>query len=286
MIDYTWEDWLVELATKIAKNGETYLAERARAVEWKTNRKKYPLLASGDENIDPMSFLYSLAQKNTVNQYKDVFGSVHEVFEIELDFPKLRPFIPGPQPPVNASFHNKRTFRSDLLWRLFMQAAPIHAIPAIEPKDFDGVLNLPNVGMAKLTQTLFIANPRHYLPAFSSDRVALPHHPELEGEVKNYEDYLHQMKTLRRLFPGCEPYEINIFLDTQSKTPLISEETSFFQISTNAYNDDTDYWKQTGALEEDCLFNENRYVYTGGAGGKREYPLKRPKRGDVVLVRL
>ena len=96
MIDYTWEDWLVELATKIAKNGETYLAERARAVEWKTNRKKDPLLAPGDENIDPMSFLYSLAQKNTVNQYKDVFGSVHEVFEIELDFPKLRPFIPGP----------------------------------------------------------------------------------------------------------------------------------------------------------------------------------------------
>ena len=124
--------------------------------------------------------------------------------------------------------------------------------------------------MAKLTQTLFIANPRHYLPAFSSDQWTLPHHPELEGEVKSYEDYLHQMKTLRRLFPGCEPYEINIFLDTQSKTPLISEETSFFQISTNAYNDDTDYWKQTGALEEDCLFNENRYVYTGGAGGKRE----------------
>ena len=283
MIDYRWEEWLVELATKIATNDEAYLPECARAVAWQRDRG--PLLAYGDENIDPMSFLYSLAQKNTSRQYEDVFRSVHKVFAITVDFPKFRPFIPGPRPPVNASFHDKKTFRPDLLWRLFMQAAPINAIPAIEPKDFDAVLNLPNVGMAKLTQTLFIANPRHHLPAFSSDRVALPHHPELEGEVKNYDDYVHHVETIRRLFPGCGPYEINIFLDTHSKKPLISKETKFFQISTNAYNNDTDYWKQTGSLEKDYLFNENHYVYTGGAGGKWENRLKKPKCGDVVLVR-
>ena len=139
--------------------------------------------------------------------------------------------------------------------------------------------------MSKLTQTLFIANPCHYLPADGSDKGALPRHPELERAVRTYEDYFHRMETLRRLFPGCEPYEINIFLDTQRKSPLISKETDFFQIRTNAYNDDTDYWKQTGSLEEDYLFNENHYVYTGGAGGEREYLLKRPERGDVVLVR-
>ena len=173
-----------------------------------------------------------------------------------------------------------------MLWRLFKQATPIHENPTIEPEDFNAALELGNVGMSKLTQTLFIANPRHYLPADDSANQALVHHPAIEGKVKNYEDYLHRMETIKSLFPGCEPYEINIFLDTQSKEPLITKQTRFFQISTNAYNDDTDYWEQTGSLEKDYLFNENHYVYTGGPGGKtKEYRLKDPKRGDVVLVR-
>ena len=285
MIDYRWEEWLVKLATKIARNGETYLVERANDVNWKRERENVPLLNYGDENIDPMSFLYFLAQRNTTNQFGDIFGSVHEVFGIDMDFPKSRPFIPGPPSHGVALFHDGKSFHPDLLWRLFRQAAPIHERPAIQPEDFNAVLALRNVGMSKLTQTLFITNPRHYLPADGSANGALPHHPELRGDVENYEGYFHRMETLRRLFPECEPYEINIFLDIQSKNPLISKETNFFQISTNAYNDNTDYWKQTGSLEKDYLFNENHYVYTGGPGRKRKYPLRDAKRGDVVLVR-
>ena len=285
MIDYTWADWLGALATTIAENGERYLAERARAVDWLKDKDDVPLLAYGDENIDPMSFLYFLAQRNTTHQFDGIYKSVHEVFNITLDFPESRPFIPAPPTNGVALFHGGKSFQPDLLWRLFRQAAPIHEKPTIQPDDFNAALGIHNVKMNKLTQTLFIANPSHYLPAFSSDKWVLPHHPDLKGELKNYEDYLQQMEILRRLFPGCEPYEINIFLDTQSKNPLISEQTRFFQISTNAYNNNTDYWEQTGSLEKDYLFNENHYVYTGGPGRKREYPLKECKRGDVVLVR-
>ncbi len=259
MIDYTWADWLVALATTIAENGERYLAERARAVNW--GKDDVPLLAYGDENIDPMSFLYFLAQRRTTHQFDGIFGSVHEVFDITLEFPESWPFIPAPTANVKTLFHDGNSFRPDLLWRVYRQAAPIHERPTIQPEDFNAVLELPNVGMSKLTQTLFIANPRHYLPADSSAKEALPHHPELEGDVENYEGYLRRMGTLRRLFPGCGLYEINIFLDTQRKEPLISKETEFFQISTNAYNDNTDYWEQTGSLEKDYLFNENHYVY-------------------------
>ena len=281
MIDYTWVDWLEALATRIAENGERDLAERARAVDWGKDKDDVPLLAYGDENIDPMSYLYFLAQRNTTNQFDGIFRSVHEVFAIGVDFPESRPFIPAPTANTTTLFHDGKSFRPDLLWRLFKQAVPIHGEPTIQPEDFDAVLGIPNVGMSKLTQTLFIANPYHYLPADGSDKGALPRHPGLERDVRNYEDYLHRMQTLRRLFPGCEPYEINAFLDTQRKNPLVSKETDFFQISTNAYNDDTDYWQQTGSLEEDYLFNENYYVYTG-----KEYrALKNPKRGDVVLVR-
>ena len=96
MIDYTWTDWLVALATTIAENGERDLAERARAVDW--GRDDVPLLAYGDEKIDPMSFLYFLAQRNTTRQFDGIFGSVHKVFDVGLDFPESPPFIPAPTP--------------------------------------------------------------------------------------------------------------------------------------------------------------------------------------------
>ena len=129
MIDYTWKDWLVEFATKIATNGETYLTERARAVDWL--KDDVPLLAYRDENIDPMSFLYFLAQRNTANQFDGIFRSVHQVFDIGLDFPESRPFIPTPTPNTPTLFHNGISFRPDLLWRLFKQAAPTLKHPLI-----------------------------------------------------------------------------------------------------------------------------------------------------------
>ena len=227
MIDYTWAVWFEALATSIAENEERYLAKHARAVDWGKEKDDVPLLAYGDENIDPMSFLYFLAQRNTINQFEGIFRSVHKVFGIDLDFPKSQPFIPRPPPHAKALFHDGKSFSPDLLWRLFKQATPIHENPTIEPEDFNAALELGNVGMSKLTQTLFIANPRHYLPADDSANQALVHHPAIEGKVKNYEDYLHRMETIKSLFPGCEPYEINIFLDTQSKEPLITKQTRF-----------------------------------------------------------
>ena len=103
MVDYTWVAWFKELATKIARNGERDLADKAKAVDWM--KDNVPLLKYEDENIDPMSFLYFLAQKNTKNQYEGVFGSVHEVFGITSDFPEIQPFIPAGQPHIKSLFH-------------------------------------------------------------------------------------------------------------------------------------------------------------------------------------
>ena len=280
MVDYTWVAWFEELATTIARNGERDLADKAKAVDWK--KDSVPLLNYGDENIDPMSFLYFLAQKNTTNQYEGVFGSVHEVFGITSDFPEIQPFIPAPPGRAPALFHDAKSFDPDLLWRLFKQAAPSHERPIIRPEDFNAVLRIRMVGVKKLTQTLFLANPSYFLPADHISTI-LPQ-PELHGDVNDHESYVARMNAIKRLFPGCEPYEINTFLDTHAKTPLITEETNFFQISTNVYNDGIDYWEQTDALE-DAPFKENHYVYTGRAGGERKYSLKDPGRGDVILVR-
>ena len=280
MVDYTWVAWFEELATTIARNGERDLADKAKAVDWK--KDSVPLLNYGDENIDPMSFLYFLAQKNTTNQYEGVFGSVHEVFGITSDFPEIQPFIPVPLANAKALFHDGELFDPGLLWRLFKQAAPIHERPTIQPDVFNAVLALPQVAMTKLTQTLFIANPSHFLPADHTSNV-LPQ-PELHGDVQDYEGYVARMDAIKLLFPGCEPYEIDTFLHTQEKAPLITEETCVFQISTNVYDDQTDYWESTDNLPKDArTFKENNCVYTDGP--KNNYPLREPKRGDIILIR-
>ena len=95
MIDYTWAVWFEALATSIAENDERYLAKHARAVDWGKEKDDVPLLAYGDENIDPMSFLYFLAQRNTINQFESIFRSVHKVFGIDWGFPESQPGV-GP----------------------------------------------------------------------------------------------------------------------------------------------------------------------------------------------
>ena len=224
MIDYTWVAWFEELAANIAEGGEGYLIERARNVAWQEDgREGVPaLLRYGDENIDPFSFLYFLAHKNTRNQYERVFESVHERFGIGSDFPETA-FIPTPA--FNLLFHGgPNTFNPEVLWRLYRQAVRIDAEPAIQPGDFNAALGIHNVGIPKLTQTLFIANPRYFLPADGAILAALPEHED----VNDYGGYAAVMEAVRHRFPGCHPYEINSFLYTAKKSPLIIRETNFF----------------------------------------------------------
>ena len=280
MIDYSWVPWFKELVDLIAEHGERWLVARAKAVNW--GKDDVPLLRFGDKNIDPLSFLYFLAQKNTTHQFEPVFRSVHDVFGISVDFPWDPPFIPIPPAAAKAAYHDGQSFSPDLCWRLFKQAA--ETTPAIHPDDFDGTLNLREVAMKKLTQTLFIVNPSHFLPADDTSKV-LPL-PEFQQPPKNYKEYAAYLDAIKSLFPGCEPYEINTFLRTQQEEPLITKNTSFFQFSTRVYGDRIDYWEQSDELPEDGWpFKENNCVYTGRAGGETEYPLKEPKQGDVILVR-
>ena len=286
MIDYSWVPWFKELVTKIVEGGEEQLAQRAKDVEWGNAPS---LLAYGDENIDPFSFLYFLAQKNTKHLYESVFGSVHQVFGIEAAFPNGPACIP--RSPFNVLFHDGTNFYPQLLWHLFRQAAPTDRSPDIQAKDFNAVLNSPGVrtvnfvGIAKLTQALFIANPNYFLPADANIGTVLPQFRNPPRQVQNYERYVAMMDAIKRRFPGCEPYEINTFLDTQAGDPLITPNSSFFQVGTNVFDDGTDYWEENDEIEDHSPFKENNHVYTGGPGKGIHYPLTDPKRGDIVLVR-
>ena len=288
---YSWVPWFRELEKKIETGGEAYLIDKAKQVDWKNENPR--LLQYGDKNIDPFSFFYFFAQKNTSNQRKPVYDSVHDVFDLKIESPLPDAsrddyyVFPTPSPQAPALFHDGETFHPELLWRLFRQA--VKDEPTIERDDFGktsegvGALGIKDVGVPKLTQTLFLINPKYFLPVDDNVSKCLPD-LQLSKTIKaiekdGYREYRSILEKLKKTFPGCQPYEINMFLDLQSKQKSeVKVSNNFFVISTRVYGDGTDYWDD---------FKNNNKVYTGGPGGKiKKFPLTEPKPGDVILVRM
>ena len=284
--DYMWVPWFSELARRISENGEAYLIKKSKEVNWVKDEPA--LFAFGDENIDPFSFFYFLASKNTRNQRKIVFGSVHEVFEMEEKRPDI---VNIPTPRFNHLFHNGIDFHTDLLWNLFREA--VDNENAIDQQNFRNVLAIPKVGVSKLTQCLYVINPVRFFPVDQHmeaarlpglNAIALDKEICSEGGFKRYESILEDIKNL---FPGCDFPEINFILYLQnSKSPLIKVTSRFFQISSNVYNKKEDWWEfDESHPENKQTFKENHQVFTGGPGQNNTYPLSEPERGDIVLVR-
>lgn len=293
---YDWVTWFRKLALKIDAEGEAYLSDKANQVNWQEKKPNH-LVYYGEDNIDPFSFFYYLAKKNTTNQLKPVYTSVNEKFEIAEE----PPFIPdnekfpfySPTAKAIATFHDGKTFNPALLWKLFRQA--VKDEPEINAKDFHDALKIKQVGAIKLTQCLFLINPYCFIPIDHNFKLLIGEHNQILRKSTNIDKkveanldritksitteggwniYRNEIERIRQTFPGCHLYEIAWFLlFHQSKS--IELGGNFFQISTNVYDDGNDHWLD---------FEENNWVYTGGGGRKRKYPLTEPKQGDIILV--
>ena len=266
---YSWVPWFRELAKKIETGGETYLIEKAKEVDWGKNRR---LLEFGDEKIDPFSFFYFLAFKNTKNFRKSVYHSVHRVFDISGEPPETGgadTFVFPTPSGFNILFQDE----PELLWRLFRQAAKDK--PNIQAEDFDAVLKIRNIKIAKLTQCLFLINPHSFFPIDWCFEKCFPDERDQSKGQDSWQFCKRAIDTMIQHFPGCQLYEISTICYLLS-SGLIKLKQNFYQISTNVYNDGNDHWHK---------FEEHNCAYTGGGGTEREYPLTEPKLGDIILVR-
>ena len=161
---YDWVPWFRELAEKIADGGERDLIDKAKRVAWSDNDKAPPLLRYGDDNIDPLSFFYTLASRSTSSvSRKRIYSSIDSVFGLrrKLAHDYDNNFIFPTPPPVNTLFHRgEGTANPELLWNLFRDA--VSGLESVSAEDFEGALDINNVSTRNLTQVLFHLN--NFLP--------------------------------------------------------------------------------------------------------------------------
>ena len=246
------------------------------------------LLKYGDENIDPFSFFYFLAYRGSTSSRQKVYPSVAKVFEIQtsIDYDHDAGFyFPVPSLGYNVLFHDKGDGNSRLLWDLFSQALS----DSVSDETFEGAQRINLVAVAKLTQTLFLIDPTRFLPfdGVSALSLEIGKYNRPLSKIK-WAEYREEMEKIKRAFPGCECYEINMFSYLWKKRRIPVNSGRHYQVSTNVYDDGENHWED---------FDKNNCVYTGGPGNgepwpaqgvptrEYRYPLKDPVRGDIVLVR-
>ena len=250
--------------------------EKAKRIAWREDDKEQSLLRYGDDNIDPLSFFYTLASRSTtaVNR-KRIYPSIESVFNLhqKIAHDNDNNFIFPTPPPINTLFHRgEGTGNPVLLWKLFRDA--VSGFESVSAADFEGALRIDNVATRSLTQALFLVNPCDFLP--------IDDHAKFLGffdSVPNsisWGEYERRIDLVKQGLPGCRLYEANLLAYLFSSGSVSSYVDNVFQVSTNVKNDGSDHWDD---------FESNNYVYTGWEGKVRKYPLDKPQRGDVMLVR-
>ena len=269
---FAWVPWFKELAQKITAGGEKFLSEQAAKVDWKTNGVP-PLLRNGPENIDPFSFFYYLAAKSASAASREiVYPSVGAHFGTSFggDLKAERSFVFPIAPAMAALFRDGTSFHPQLLWRLFRGA--VLGIEEIRSDDFDQVLRFNGVKMPKLTQALFLINPDEFLPCDDVSAFATCGN---QKSVKDWITYEAELDVVRQRFPGCDPFEINMFTYLlHTKQDPLKVTSQDWQIRTNY--DETDHWPD---------MRDGNVVWTKDGLPAGCADPKEPRPGDAVFVR-
>lgn len=274
---YDWVPFFTELSGKINDIGKEknrdYLLKQKAGECFDFDSKIYL-----SKEIDPFTFIYHLAQKNTINQKIDVYRKIKDNFNLKSDIPTDWIF-PSPSSNALAFFHDGQNFKTDLLWNLFNQATTSGEISEI---DFNEALKIKYVKSTKLTHTLFLINPKKFLPVdirMSNLPIFSIVAKEINQSIDNFglSYYRQIVETVKRSFPGCELFEINL-LSYLISSKNLSINSRFFQISSNVFNDGDELYG----------FFESNSVYTGGPSsseGGYIYPVLEPQSGDIIIIR-
>ena len=284
---YGWVPWFKSLANTVAERDKDFLIERAKKVRWTPDGAKPPLLMHGDENIDPFSFIYYIAgRSDTVDNRQRIYSSINKLFGTpELECVADDEAFSIPSSIRSWSFHQGGKGNPGLLWDLFRNA--VQGVNHMSASDFDESLEIPGVAIRKLTHVLYLISPDEFLP-FDERILSLGISEFGKPQRIDWIRYREELRRIQNAFPGCAPYEINLFAYLRH-AGKITVGRRVFQVSSRVDgNKNRDHWED---------FQQNNWVYTSGPSTKVdwgdpesndagfEYPLQEAHPGDVVLVR-
>jgi hypothetical protein len=276
---YDWKDFFGGLCEKIYAIGQR--ADRDKVIMEKAlecfgaDSPIYKLKCS-----DPFSFIYFLAQKNTANQRTPVYTKVKSALGLGADIPSDWVF---PTPYRNVLYQGKK-HDTDLLWTVFNKIFS-DGDDEISGDEFARILDIKGVACAKLSQTLFLMDPKRFfplderafrLPVFNGEKYADRTALIKDEGLSAYQSVLTQIKGS---FPSCEFYEINL-LAYLIGSDLLTVRDNYFLIGSNIWGGDDNY------IED--FFNRSAVRVggpTSGGKGMKEYPITDPQRGDIILSR-
>ena len=289
---YQWVPWFDELAKKVREYRREGLVERVKKVDW-PEKMTVAVLEDGENRADPLTFFYHLASiaGGVAEKRMVVYESVADVFGIEslLDYSNDESFYFPTPPSFQARFNNNPDEdNTQLLWEVFDQACPDNgtAFDVDLSNSFDKVLGIKGVAVPKLTQVLYLVNPKAFLPFDNKSILPLGIGKLDKAPPKiSWVDYLDEMNTIREAFSGCQCYEINVvcYLWYTKEDVLPRKNIHWYQLKTTKGT-----WPD---------FDDKNCVYYGKPGDKTwnvkgnirpgyqlDLPLNKPKPGDVIVV--
>ena len=266
---FQWVPWFGELAEAVAEGRREGLVARAKDVDWAGGT--CAVLAEGEDKADPLTFFYHLAAiaGGTAKKRETVYASVAEVFgiESELDYSVGDRFIFPTPPGLQVRFNNSGA-DPQLLWDAFDQGRVLDGTSfGTDTADtFARMLQVRGVAVPKLTQVLFLINPKAFLPFDTAAVLPLGIGKFKKPPAKlSWDEYLDEMSRVKAVFPGCQPYEINVIGFLWTKEHLPRNGNRWYEIDATG-----DRWTD---------FRDNYWVH------EQAGPLDEPRPGDIVLVR-
>ena len=266
---FQWVPWFGEVAEAVAEGRREGLVARAKEVDWAG--RTCAVLEHGEDLADPLTFFYHLAAiaGGKAENRETVYASVAKVFGIESepDYSVNERFI-FPIPPGLAVMFNHTGADPQLLWETFDQARAFDGTSssAMDADTWAKVLQIKGVGIPKLTQVLFLINPRAFLPFDTAAVLPLGIGKFKKPPAKMFwDEYVDEMGRIKAAFPGCQPYEVNVIGFLWTSGHLSRNGNRWYQIDASG-----DRWPD---------FRDNHWLHA------QDDRLDEPRRGDVVLVR-
>lgn len=292
---FQWVPWFNELAKKVREGRRKGLVEKVKKVAW-PEKMTVAVLADGENRADPLTFFYHLASiaGGTAEKRMTIYESVADVFGIEspLDYSNGDCFFFPSPPGLNVRFNRNVEDNTQLLWEIFDRACRLDgtAYDVDLTDTFAEMLDIKGVAIPKLTQVLFLVNPRAFLPF--DDRSILPLGlGKFKGVPKDkkmsWAEYLAELNRIREAFSDCQCYEINVICylwTTKKKYHFLREGIRWYQINTSKdrWTDfDNNNWVDHGKPGDEIWNGEGitRATY------QPDLPPNKPDPGDVIFVR-